>query len=172
MAERIQIRAEAAEDRALVRRVNGLAFGREEEAALVERLHDAGAVVLSLVAVEAREIVGHILFSPVTIEAPSGSFEAVGLAPMAVLPDFQGRGIGSRLVGEGLGILERAGHDAVFVLGHPDYYPRFGFLRASRFGIRWETDCPDEAFMALELFAGALRNRRGVVRFRPEFAGL
>ena len=110
-------------------------------------------------------MVGHIAFSPVTIE-PAGS--AIGLAPMAVLPAHQRRGIGGRLVREGLEQLRAAGHGAVVVLGHPEYYPRFGFTRASRFGLRCELDCPDEAFMALELVPGALANRAGLVRYRRE----
>ena len=88
---------------------------------------------------------------------------------MAALPAFQRCGVGSALVQAGLERLRAAGHEFVVVLGHPEYYPRFGFRRASEFGVRWEQDAPDEAFMLLELLPGALRGKQGVVRFRPEF---
>jgi putative acetyltransferase len=135
----------------------------------VRELSAAGVSILSLVAEKDGHVVGHILFSPVTIEPFAGQVSAVGLAPMAVLPDQQGKGIGTRLVEEGLAELRRLGHDVVVVVGHPDYYPRFGFKRASLFGLRTEIDCPDEAFMAIELRPGALAGRGGRVRYRSEF---
>jgi putative acetyltransferase len=127
---------------------------------------------LSLVAVHEGQVVGHILFSPVDIEREGARETAVGLGPMAVLPEYQRQGVGSRLVREGLDWLGRAGHGGIIVLGHPGYYPRFGFERASRFGLRWEVACPDEAFMALELRPGALGARPGIVRYRPEFSAV
>jgi len=152
-----------------IHRVNELAFEQPLEADIVDALRSAGAVVLSMVAVEGADIVGHILFSPVTVESDEGAFEAVGLGPMAVVPERQRRGTGSALVQAGVDALRKAGHEVVVVLGHPEYYPRFGFRRASEFGVRWEHDAPDEAFMVLELSPGALRGRGGVVRYRPEF---
>jgi putative acetyltransferase len=166
----IEVRHERPEDQAHVRRVNELAFGQPNEADLVDALRAAGAATVSMVAVRAGQVVGHILFSPVTVGSPSGDFSAIGLAPMAVLPDRQRRGIGSRLVRAGLDELRRAGHEIVVVLGHPAYYPRFGFVRASTHGIRWEQDVPDDVFLLLELRPGALAGRGGVVRYRPEFA--
>jgi putative acetyltransferase len=166
----VTIRREEPRDVDALLRVNELAFGQPDEAALVRELRAAGAVTLSLVAERDGIVVGHILFSPVTIETAAGMFDAVGLAPMAVLPDDQRRGIGSRLVREGLDALRRAGHGAVIVLGHAEYYPRFGFERASRFGLRWENDGPDDVFMAIELRPGALAGRGGVVRYHPAFA--
>ena len=106
--------------------------------------------------------------APVTIDSPGGQVAAIGLAPMAVLPRHQRKGIGSRLVREGLDQLRRLEHEAVVVVGHAGYYPRFGFVPASRFGLRWENDCPDENFMAIELRPGGLAGRAGVVRYRPE----
>jgi putative acetyltransferase len=147
--------------------VNELAFGGAAEAEIVEALRGAGAVTLSLVADLGGEIVGHILFSPARVESARGEVQAVGLAPMAVLPDHQRRGVGTALVRAGLEWLRQRGHGAVIVLGHPTYYPRFGFVPASRFGVRWERPCPGEAFQALELVPGALRTG-GVARFRPE----
>jgi putative acetyltransferase len=117
-------------------------------------------------------LVGHVLFTPATVTPEHG--EAVGLlglAPVAVLPSCQGQGIGTMLVEIGLERLRAEGYPAVVVLGHPAYYPRFGFVPASHFGLRWEMDAPDEAFMALELSAGALAGVQGVVRFRSEFSG-
>lgn len=171
MPSEVSIRAEEPRDREEVRRVNTLAFGQPDEADIVSRLAAANAVILSLVAEVSGQVVGHILFSPVTIESPAGAWRAVGLAPMAVAPDHQRAGIGGRLVRRGLDELRARGHDAVVVLGHPVYYPRFGFVRASRFGLRCEFDCPDDAFMALELRPGALGERGGVVRYRPELTG-
>jgi putative acetyltransferase len=159
------IRREAG-DAPAIRRVHEAAFLRAKEADIVEGLVAARAVSLSLVAVQGSDVVGHILFSPVTID--NVQVRAVGLAPMAILPAYQRQGIGSALVRAALDELRRVGHDAVVVLGHPAYYPRFGFRRASEFGLRWESDCPDEAFMALELQPGALAGRSGVVRYRPE----
>lgn len=162
----IAIRRERPGDEPAIHRVNESAFGGRDEAAIVSALRANGAVTLSLVAEVDGTVVGHILFSPVSID-PAGA--AVGLAPMAVMPGHQRRGVGGRLVREGLELLRASGHGAVVVLGHPEYYPRFGFVRATRFGLRCEFECPDEAFMALELSAGALANRSGLVRYRREF---
>ena len=162
----IAIRRERPGDEQAIHRVNESAFGGLDEAAIVHALRANGGMTLSLVAELDGAVVGHILFSSVSIE-PEGT--AVGLAPMAVLPGQQRRGIGGRLVRESLELLRAAGHDAVVVLGHPEYYPRFGFVRASRFGLRCEFECPDEAFMAMELTPGTLTGRSGIVRYRSEF---
>lgn len=110
-------------------------------------------------------VVGHILFIHVTIESRGTSFTAVGLGPMAVLPAHQRKGIGLQLVRAGLEECRLLGHEDVVVLGHPDYYPRFGFVRASTYGIRWEHDAPYEAFMVLELRRGALSGIIGMVKY-------
>lgn len=163
---RTDIRREQPEDAPSIRRVHEAAFESSTEASIVERLRAAGAVSLSLVAEQDAELVGHILFSPVTIEGVP--VRAVGLAPMAVGPAAQRRGVGSRLVRAALEELRDRGYEIVVVVGHPAYYPRFGFVRASELGLRWEHSCPDEAFMALELRPGALAGRSGLVRYRPE----
>ena len=165
----ITIRVETPEDYAAVRRVNTLAFGGEGEAALVDKLR-AATPHISLVAVEDSQVIGHIFFSPATVESDPADFAAVALAPMAVLPEYQNRGVGSRLVRRGLEECKSQGHDVVFVLGHPDYYPRFGFSPAKAKGIRCEFPAPDEAFMVVELRPGALGGRTGLLRYRPEFA--
>jgi putative acetyltransferase len=106
----------------------------------------------------------------VTIESDNGAFVAMGLAPMAVLPMYQNQGIGSQLVREGLKECQRLGHDIVVVLGHSEYYPRFGFGPASLKGLRSEYDVPDEVFMVAELIPDALKGRGGLVKYHEEFA--
>jgi putative acetyltransferase len=167
----ITVRRETLEDYAAVYRVNSLAFERDSEAALVDRLRAVQPHV-SLVAVAEGEIVGHIFFSPVSIESAGERFMAMGLAPMAVLPEHQNRGIGSQLVKRGLQACHQRGHKVVFVLGHPGYYPRFGFSQAKSKGITCEYPSPDEAFMVAELEPEALEGRTGIVKYRPEFAGV
>lgn len=164
----IVIRAETVEDYAAVRRVNELAFGQPDEAALVEALRSVSPHV-SLVAVDDLQVVGHIFFSPVTIESEGPGAAAMGLAPMAVLPERQNQEIGSRLVREGLEECRRIGFGVVVVLGHPNYYPRFGFVPAATKGLRCKWPVPDEVFMVTELTPGALRGLRGLVEYRPEF---
>lgn len=145
------IRGEETADAPGVRRVNERAFGRREEADLVERLHAADKVVVALVAELDGVIVGHILFSPVTIEGTAGTCAAVALAPMAVLPSHQYRGIGRRLVEKGVMACKEQGHSRIIVVGHPQYYPWFGFGSASRYGLHCEFNVPNEAFMARAL---------------------
>lgn len=166
----IGIRAETDDDRAAVHAVNRLAFGQPAEADLVDRLRAAGRATVSLVAIADGDVVGHILFSPVSVEpAPSPPPRWLGLAPMAVRPERQRAGIGSALVHAGLEAARAGGATAVVVLGHPEYYPRFGFAPASRAGLRCIYDSPDEAFMALELVPGGFAGHRGLVRYAPEF---
>jgi putative acetyltransferase len=164
------VRPERPEDRAAVWQVNALAFGRPNEAALVDALRQRTRPYLSLVAVEDGHIVGHIFFSPVIIVSETGIIPVFGLAPMAVLPECQRRGIGSQLVRQGLQECARIGQTVVVVLGHPAFYPRFGFLPASRKGLYCEYAVPDEAFMVAELLPGVLQGRTGVVKYLPEFA--
>ena len=163
------VRAETPEDRGSVRRVNELAFETAAEANLVDALREGGAAHVSLVAEEGGRVVGHILFSPVSIESAGGDWEATGLGPMAVLPERQGRGVGSALVREGLRECLRRGREVVFVLGHAEYYPRFGFRTAGPLGVTCEFPAPEEFFMVAELTPGALAGRAGLVRYRPEF---
>jgi putative acetyltransferase len=147
----LSIRHEELEDVAAVRFVNEQAFGREAEANLVEALRAAAKVAISLVAIQDDAVVGHILFSPVAIEPAGGAARPLGLAPVAVLPACQRGGIGTLLIEAGLAECRKGGFDGVMVLGHPEYYPRFGFIPAGRFGLNCEYDAPEEAFMALEL---------------------
>jgi putative acetyltransferase len=165
----IVIREEKPEDGAAIRVVNERAFGRSAEADLVDALRRNGKAILSLVAEVGEQIVGHILFSLVTVVTGERKFVGVGLAPMAVLPEFQNRGIGSSLVKHGLERCREAGRPFAVVLGHPRYYPRFGFAPASRFEIMSEYDVADENFMAMELREGALQNQAGIAKYQPEF---
>jgi putative acetyltransferase len=163
------IRYEKPDDQAAIRHVHSLAFGRPHEAELVDALRCHGGLTISLVAVQTGHIVGHIAFSPVTIVSDTRTTAALGLAPMGVLPEHQRQGIGSQLVISGLEACRHTPYGLVVVLGHPHYYPRFGFTPANLSGIVWEHDAPAEAFLVQELRAGVLAQTCGVVRFRPEF---
>jgi putative acetyltransferase len=165
----ITIRREREDDAADIRRVHEKAFKGSIEANVVEALRERGAVTLSLVAERDGKVVGHILFSPVDIREDSSTHPAVALGPMAVLPELQRTGIGSRLVKHGIEELRHGAHGLIVVLGHPTYYPRFGFVTASSYGIGCEFDVPDEAFMILELQKGTWKGRRGMVHYQPEF---
>lgn len=165
----ITIRTERAEDAAQVRHVTERAFGQPVEAELVDKLRHACAVSLSLVA-EDGAVVGHILFTPVGVEGAGRQVMGMGLGPMAVLPDRQRQGIGSQLVRRGLDILRERGCPFVVVVGHPEYYPRFGFVPASHHGLlsQWE-GVPDAAFMVLVLDVPAMRGVSGMAKYREEF---
>jgi putative acetyltransferase len=161
------IRRECPDDRAAIWQVNQLAFGREDEARLVDELRDGGYVRVSLVAKLGGHIVGHILFSRLPIATGRGILEALALAPLAVVPSYQRRGIGSSLVTEGLQACREAGHRIVVVLGHPEFYPRFGF--SAKLAERLKSPYAGESFMARELVAGALDGVEGEVRYPPPF---
>jgi putative acetyltransferase len=165
---KISIRHERPDDAQAVRETNEQAFGTPLEADIVDALRGAPGSVSLVAALDAR-IVGHILFTPVDIE-PTSPVRAAGLAPMAVRPEYQRQGIGRRLIEEGLEECRKAGYDVVVVVGHPDYYPRFGFVPAHTRGLRCEFPAPPEAFMTFELEAGVLDGRSGLVRYRPEFS--
>ena len=165
----INIRPEEIKDIDGIRYVNEQAFGQKKEAELVDNLRNNKAITLSMVAEVEGQVVGHILFSPVTIEPDNPSFNAVTLAPLAVLTSYQRRSIGSKLVRAGLEECRLLGHDLVFVVGHPEYYPRFGFVQAKPKGFDCEFEVPDEAWMLFELQEKVLLKRRGTVHFRPEF---
>jgi len=165
----LSIREETPQDYEAIREVNRLAFQQEDEGQIVDRLRADGLVIASLVAVEDGAVVGHILFSELPIETDRGLLRAASLAPMAVRPERQRRGIGSALVLRGLEVCRQRGYSIVVVVGHPSYYPRFGFSAERARNLR--SPFAGEAFMGLELVAGALEGLEGRVRY-PEAFGL
>jgi putative acetyltransferase len=170
IADDVVVRGENSEDageRSLIHSINEAAFGGPDEADLVDKLRAGGHALISLVAELEKRIVGHILFSRMWIETPSGLVSAVALAPMAVLPEFQRRGIGGRLIRCGLDLLRARGEKIVIVVGHPNYYPRFGF--SSEKARTLEGHFPAEAFMAMELSPGGLEGIRGRVIYPAAF---
>ncbi|MHB1557155.1 MAG: GNAT family N-acetyltransferase [Isosphaeraceae bacterium] len=165
----IRIRPEEPADASAIRRVLEAAFPTAAEARLVELLRAGGHLTISLVAEgDDGTIVGHVAFSPVVVDGEPAEQAGVGLAPLAVLPDHRRQGVGARLVREGLAACEAARLGFVVVLGEPAYYRRFGFDRADRRGLGNEYGT-DEAFMVLELRAGAIPGGGGVVRYGAEF---
>ncbi len=165
----LTIRPETPEDLSSIHYVNREAFGRDQEADLVDKLRKKDVLTVSLVAVQETDVVGHIAFSPVEIASEKSSFGALALAPVAVLPAHQNKEIGSQLVVAGLKECQRLGHEIVVLAGHPNCYPRFGFIRACAKGIECEFEVPGEAWMITELKQGALAGRWGKARFQPEF---
>jgi putative acetyltransferase len=166
------IREESADDVFGIQWVNAEAFETTAEAELVDELRENDAIAVSLVADLDGRLVGHILFSEVAIGSQPYSLLTLGLAPMAVLPEMQKRGIGAMLVREGLEFCRREGTEVVVVLGHPEFYPRFGFEPAIKHGITYGDNIPGDVFMAIELVPGALDRYSGEVHFQPEIEGM
>lgn len=167
VANHCHIREETPDDQEQVRRVNEAAFGRADEADLVDQLRAENVVLASLVAESDSEIFGHILFTRMSIESDGARIPAVALAPLAVLPQHQRKGIGGELIRKGLDLLRKRGEEIVIVLGHPDYYPHFGFSCESARCL--ESPFPPEAYMALALKQGALSGVRGSVKYPAAF---
>ena len=166
----VEVRFERPKNIDEIRLLNYKAFGQPEEGLIVDKLRNSCNGILSLVAISNNKIVGHIMFSPVTIETHEGVIEGTGLAPMAVLPELQNQGIGSKLVKEGLRIIKNTTCPFVIVLGHEKYYPRFGFQRASKYGLKSQWgEVPDEAFMAMIFDDSLMEGVSGFVRYRNEF---
>jgi putative acetyltransferase len=162
----IEIRKERPGDIPAIREINRRAFEQDQEANIVEALRANGAALLSLVAVLNDRVVGHIMYSPVEVNQLAGA----GLGPMAVLPEHQREGIGSRLIEAGTEQLERAGCPFIVVVGHAEYYPRFGFRPARPLGITCEWDVPDNAFLMLVLDPGKMQGVSGMIKYRSEFS--
>jgi len=163
----VVIRPEAADDHGAIQAVHRLAFDGDEEATLVSVLRAEGYVRASLVAEAQGQIIGHILFSDLPILTPDATISALSLAPLAVIPEKQRQGVGSALVREGLQFCRIAGHRIVVVLGHPEFYPRFGF--SAKLTERLKSPYSGEAFMAMELVPGALGGVEGEVCYPQPF---
>ena len=162
------IRNEEEKDLVAVHAVNASAFESPAEANLVDVLRKQAQPVISLVAESNKTVVGYIMFSPVSLSG-NPDLKIMGLAPMTVTPTHQNNGIGSALVRAGLEQCKKLGFGAVVVLGHPRYYPRFGFLPSTRFGIGCEYQAPEEAFMVVELQPGYLRGKSGTIKYHAAF---
>lgn len=162
----MEIREETAADIEAIRKVNQRAFAQHQEGNIVDALRSNGAALLSLVAIVNGELVGHILYSPAVVGETTGA----ALGPMSVLPEFQRQGIGSRLVEAGNQRLKDRGCPFIIVVGHAEYYPRFGFTPASKHNIRCEWDLPDEVFMIAVLDSLKMQGVSGLAKYRHEFS--
>lgn len=167
----VNVRPESAADMAAIRAVHERAFDGSAEAEAVDAVRATGQAAISLVAVDGERVLGHVLFSPVTAEA-APEIPGLGLAPLAVLPEFQKRGVGAALTRAGLETCRSLGCAFVVVLGDPRYYSRFGFRPAHAFGFHCQWDVPPDAFQILELQPGALAGRSGLVRYLPQWDGV
>ena len=167
----MRIRPEEEKDHAAVHAVNASAFGTPAEANLVDVLRATAQPAISLIAEDGGAIVGHIMFSPVSLPGRP-ALKIMGLAPVAVAPGRQCEGIGSALVRSGLDECKRLGFGGVVVLGHPGYYSRFGFSPSTRFGITCEYEVPKDAFMVVELQPGFLQGATGRIKYDPAFSNL
>ncbi|MBN1263013.1 MAG: N-acetyltransferase [Candidatus Pacebacteria bacterium] len=168
----ISIRQEKPEDYQSIYSINKFAFDSEVEAKLVNNLRKTKGFIpnLSLVAVKDSRVVGHILFSVIHIQTDTNYVPALALAPMAVLPEYQRQGIGSQLIREGIKKCKELGHKIIIIVGHPNYYPRFGFSPAVEKGLKLPFEAPEEAFMVYEIIPQALKDITGMVVYPPEFA--
>lgn len=162
------IRMEKKDDHEAVKEVNLKAFPTDVEATLVEKLRSS-LDVISMVAVHDDKVVGHILFSPLTIENDNESFPALILAPIAVLPEYQKQGIGTQLIEKGIIECKNQGHSIIILVGHPEYYPRFGFKSAEQYDIQHPFEVPEDVFMVYELKPDTLKYVNGVLMYSKPF---
>jgi len=168
----LRIRPELGNDCVKITRLNEIAFGRPDESRLIELLRQNPMYIkgFSLVAVLEDKPVGHILLYPVLIRGEARIFRSLALVSLAVLPEYQGKGIGSALVNSGLDEARAGKYTSAVVRGCGDFFPRFGFIPASIFGISPPFIVADEAFLAMELFPGGLRGVVGTVDYPAEFS--
>lgn len=162
----VEIREEHPGDVSAIRDLNKHAFGQDQEGNVVDALRSNGAVLLSLVATLNGQVVGHIMYSPISVSEVNGA----ALGPMAVLPAYQRQGIGSELVEAGNRRLEESGCPFIIVVGHAHFYPRFGFRPASTCGITCEWEIPDDVFMVSVLDHAKMGGISGLAKYRPEFS--
>jgi predicted N-acetyltransferase YhbS len=171
LAMKIKIEAETEEDYEQITTLHSLAFNRDSEARLVEKLRRTPIYIreLSLVARYKNTVIGHILFYPIKINSHGKKCVSLALAPISVIPRFQNRKIGTKLIREGLEKARKLGFKSVIVVGHPEYYPRFGFEKASKYGISASFHVPDNALLAISLEKDALKDCRGAVVYPNEY---
>lgn len=165
----IIVREEHVSEAPLIEALVESAFGRRDEARVVNALRSYAREFVSLVVLDAGELIANAVLTPVTVEGAAG-VRGVGLAPVCVSPQHQGRGIGTALVRHALQRSMRGGFAFAVVSGDPEYYARFGFKPASAFGLRDESGGPTGALQAVEFWPRALRYCDGIVRYAPEFA--
>lgn len=154
-----------------IRALLDAAFKQKDEGVLVEKLFSSEQFIpeLSLLIREEHKLIAYLLFTLLHIDTAQGLKPALALAPIAVAPEYQKQGIGAWLIRQGLVKAEKLGYEAVIVLGHAAYYPKFGFKPASHWGITAPFPVPDDVFMGLELRENALANRSGKVVYAKEF---
>lgn len=172
MIDQIVIRQEIEKDYIDVYNLNKIAFNNETEAKLVEFLRKSNAFIpqLSIVALVSNKVVGHILLSKITIRSSKNvEFPSLALAPMSVLPNYQNKGVGSKLINYAISRAFDLGYKSIIVLGHEHYYPKFGFIPASKWGIKTSYEVPDNLFMAIELTPGGLKGISGLVEYSSAF---
>lgn len=167
----MSIRNEKPEDIDRIRHINVEAFGSDTEADLVNTLRDSASPYISLVYDRNSQPVGHVMFTPVELACDTAGIQIIALAPLAVSPRFQNKGIGSLLVNAGIQRCKAESYDATVVLGHPEFYPRFGFVPSGKYGIKSEYDVPHEVFMILELTKNVLQGIHGTIIYHDAFAG-
>jgi putative acetyltransferase len=166
----VTVRKEETKDSDAIRRVNDKAFENLAEGKVIDKIRSSDAEILSLVAEKEDKIVGHIFYSTAEIKSKNSTIRGMGLAPMAVLPEFQKQGIGKMLIQESLNMLRKEEHAFIIVLGHEDYYPKFGFEKASKYGIKCQWDgVPDEAFMIMNLDQEKMKGVTGLAKYRDEW---
>ncbi len=165
----MKIREEDSADTKAIRHINTKAFETEAETGLVDVLRESGCTFVSLVAETDQKVVGHLLFTPVELTGVKNTLKLMGLASMAVLPQYQNQGIGIQLVNAGIEYCQFEKYDAIVVLGHPNYYPKFGFAPSVNYGIKSEYEVPDEVFMILELVPNSLVDYHGTIKYHELF---
>jgi len=168
----MNIREEQLSDIEKVYEINSDAFGRDNEPNLVNALRARLSSYISLVADDNANVIGHIMFTPVELSGSEDKLKIMGLAPLAVLSNYQSKGVGSKLVQEGIERCKSQGYDAIVVLGHPNYYPKFGFIPSVSYGIKSEYEVSDEKFMVLELVLDSLKGSGGVIKYHDAFSSL
>jgi putative acetyltransferase len=165
----VEIREERPDDVAAVRDLNRRAFGQDQESNIVDALRANGGALLSLVATVNDRVVGHIMYSPLSI---GGNVKGAALGPMGVLPEYQRQGIGGKLIEAGNRKLKDADCPFIIVVGHADYYARFGFRPAREHGIKCQWDVPDDVFMLLILDQAEMEGVSGLAKYRDEFSSV